>query len=381
MDTLEKDFSAHLFVGREAPCISLYQPTHRHHPANAQDPIRYRNLLKRLQQSLRQKYAAAETQSLLEPLMALADDHDFWTHGRDGLAVLAARDFFRVYRLQRRVPELAVAADSFHLKPLLRILQSADRFQVLGLSRDAVGLFEGDRDALDEIELAPEVPRTLVDALGEELTEPLIKVSSYGGAEGPGMRHGQGSRKDEIDVDAERYFRIVDRTVLEQHTQATGLPLLLAAVPDNQSLFRRLSRNPLLLEHGIDCDPWALDVDDIRRHAWRILEPRYVARLQTLIERFEAQSAVGQATDVLDRAAMAAASGRVATLLLEAERVIPGRIDPATGAFRRDDLLDPAIDDALDDLGQLVMEKGGEVVIVPPERMPTASGAAAIFRY
>jgi len=41
---------------------------------------------------------------------------------------------FRVYRLQRPVPELAIVADSFHTKPLLRILQSADRYQVLALT-------------------------------------------------------------------------------------------------------------------------------------------------------------------------------------------------------------------------------------------------------
>ena len=27
----------------EPPCLSLYQPTHRHHPDNLQDPIRFRN--------------------------------------------------------------------------------------------------------------------------------------------------------------------------------------------------------------------------------------------------------------------------------------------------------------------------------------------------
>ena len=27
------------------PCISLYQPTHRRHPDNQQDPIRFRNLV------------------------------------------------------------------------------------------------------------------------------------------------------------------------------------------------------------------------------------------------------------------------------------------------------------------------------------------------
>ncbi len=35
-------------------------------------------------------------------------------------------------------------------------------------------------------------------------------------------------------------------------------------------------------------------------------------------------------------------------------------------------------DDVLDDLGELVLRNGGEVAIVPAERVPTQSGLAAI---
>ena len=63
----------------------------------------------------------------------------------------------------------------------MRTVQSADRYQILGLNRQAIKLFEGNRDALDEVELAQGVPRTLTEALGEELTEPHHTVASYGG--------------------------------------------------------------------------------------------------------------------------------------------------------------------------------------------------------
>ena len=107
----------------EAPCLSLYQPTHRHHPDNQQDPIRFKNLVKTLEQSLRQKYPTREVRPLLQPFNVLASDRDFWNHTQDGLAVLCAPDQFRIYKLQRQVPELAIVANSFHIKPLLRIVQ------------------------------------------------------------------------------------------------------------------------------------------------------------------------------------------------------------------------------------------------------------------
>jgi len=91
----------------------------------------------------------------MEPFLALAEDSDFWNHTFDGLAVLGAKGIFRVYKLHRPVGELAVVADSFHTKPLMRILQSADRYHVLGVNRQEIKLFEGNRDALDEIQFAP----------------------------------------------------------------------------------------------------------------------------------------------------------------------------------------------------------------------------------
>jgi hypothetical protein len=118
---------------------------------------------------------------MLEPFLALSHDHSFWDHALDGLAVLGAQDLFRVYKLQRPVAEMAVVADSFHIKPLLRMLQSSDRYQVLGLSRTEFRLFEGNRDALDEVEPAGGIPLTMTETLGEQVTEPHQAVASYGG--------------------------------------------------------------------------------------------------------------------------------------------------------------------------------------------------------
>jgi hypothetical protein len=376
------DYLAGLLDAHEPPCLSLYQPTHRHHPDNQQDPIRFRNLVRAMEDSLRQKYPMREVQPLLEPFQALAGDHDFWNHTLDGMAVLGAPGMFRVYRLQRPVAELVIVADTFHLKPLMRILQSADRYQVLGLSRGEIKLFEGNRDALDQIELAQGVPQTITEALGEELTEPHLTVASYGtGASGPAMYHGYGARKDEIDRDAERFFRAVDRAILEHHSRPSGLPLLLAALPEHHALFRQVSHNPFLMAEAIDIHPDDLPIDALRDRAWRAVEPQYLARLAGLVEAFGEARSKGLGTDDLAQVAAAARAGRMATLLIEADRQVSGRMDAATGRIELGDLAHPEVDDLLDDLGKLVLKMGGQVVVVPAERMPTPTGLAAIYRF
>ena len=383
MDRFDKDYVAGLFRACEPPCLSLYQPTHRHRPENQQDPIRFQNLVKALEESLLQKYPRREIRTLLDPFLALAEDRDFWEHTLDGLSVLGARGVFRVYRLQRPVAELAVVADSFHTKPLLRMLQSADRYQVLGLSRQEIKLFEGNRDALDEIDPAPGIPRTIIEALGDELTEPHQTVASYGGVGGShsSMHHGQGGRESEVDIDAERFFRAVDRGILEHHSRPSALPLILATLPEHRQLFHQVSHNPFLMEEGIDIYPDVLPVDELRLRAWQVVEPHYLERLDGLIEEFGTAKAKDLGEEDVDRVAKAVVAGRVATLLVEADREVPGRIDAATGNIEFGDLADPEVDEVLDDLGELTLKMGGEVVVVPIERMPTNTGIAAIYRY
>ena len=394
--TLGRPDLAQLMSAREGPCVSIYQPTHRQHPDNQQDSIRFRNLLKQAAESLQHEYPAAAVDAALAPFHAFADDADFWNRATEGLAVFGAADLFHVVRLQRPVRELVIVATSFHVKPLLRIVQSADSFQVLALNQRDFRLYEGNRDALDELELAADVPRTATDVHGDDLPEPEGIAHSYGtgpaasgagsgrgtdGTKTGGMRHGHGSKSEVIDQQAERFFRAVDRGVIERHSKPSGLPLVLAALTQYHAPFRAVSHKALLIDSGVEINPEALTIDALRELAWQTMQPVLLQRLASLVERFGTARAGQLGDDRLPEAAAAAVAGRVAVLLLEADRHVPGRLDADTGEVHAGELAHPEVDDALDDLAEQVLRKGGEVVIVPAERMPSGSGLAAIYRY
>lgn len=383
-------------ASRGGPCVSIYQPTHRQHPDNQQDSIRFRNLIKQAADLLQHEHSARQIDSVLARFHALAEDADFWNHTTDGLAVFGAPDLFRTVRLQRPTSELAIVAGSFHVKPLLRIVQSTDRFQVLNINRHDIRLFEGNRDVLDEMDLAAEVPRTASDVLGDELPEPEGQAHSYGtgpaasgaganrgagGAKTGGMRHGHGSKSDVIDQQTERFFRAVDRAVIEHHSKPSGLPLILAALPEYHALFHSVSHNVQLIDSGIATDPEALTIDELRAGAWQVLEPVYLKRLADLVDRFGTARAAQLGDDRLPQVAEAAAAGRIETLLLEAQAQAPNRLDSTTGALQADELVHPDVDDMLDDLAEQVLRTGGEVVIAPAEQMPSTTGLAAIYRF
>lgn len=384
MELLTKELIQELLAADQAPCLSIYMPTHRQHPENLQDIILFKNLVRQMKESLLQKYSAGEVQKHLEPLETLADDSSTWNHTSDGLAVFSANGLFKVVSVHKSFEELALVADSFHTKPLRQYLQSLDHFHVLGLTLSDIRLFEGTRHSLTEVNLTADTPKTITEALGDELTDKHTTVASYGGSGGESspMRHGHGGRNDETEKDAERFFRVIANTIYEQYTKPSGWPLILAALTEHQSLFQKVNKNPLLLTKGIAINPSSVTPDKLAKMAWEIMEPEYKLKLDSLVALFEQARANGKGSDDYKEVAVAAVEGRVDTLLVEADRIIPVRItNLVTGNTQKKDMINPIVDDLLDDMGELVMKMGGQVMVLPTGKMPSETGLAAIFRY
>jgi hypothetical protein len=233
------------------------------------------------------------------------------------------------------------------------------------------------------------MPTTLTAALGDQLTESHQNVGVYGRRAGTGhLAHGGpasfpglGGRKDEVDKDAERFFQVIDREVLDRFSRPSGLPLILVALAENQAEFRRVSRNPFLQPEGVAKHPASLTPEQLRAEVWRVVEPKYLARLDRLTEDHRAAAAQGRAASGLDDVGQAAAAMRIGVLMVEAGRVVPGRFNPETGEVHPGRLEDPGVGDVIDDLAETVLRTGGEVVVAPAARMPTDTGMAATFRF
>jgi hypothetical protein len=384
MKKLNKKFVQELLNSEYKLCLSLYMPTHRSHPENLQDVIRYKKLVSVLEDSLSQKYASKEVKQYLEPFESLVENEEFWNHTLDGIAVFGAKDYFETVNLQMPVNELAIAADSFHTKPLRNYLQSVDHYHILGLSLHEIKLFEGNRHSLAEVDLHDDVAKNIEEALGDELTDKHTTVASYGGTggESSNMHHGHGSKKDEVEIDAERFFRVVANDIFENYSKPQGCPLILAALSEHHNLFQKVNKNPALLENGIKINPLSVSIEKLKEMAWEIVEPNYHQKLNDLAEQFGQARANGKGSDEIKEVAVAAVEGRVDTLLVEENRIIPIRVtNLITGNTQNKDIDNPRVDDLLDDLGELVLKMGGNVIVMPQNKIPSKTGLAAIFRY
>lgn len=384
MATLTEKQLDTLLGHHEPPVFSLYMPTHRTHPDNAQDPDVFKKLVQQFE-PVRAEYVRDKAiQNIFSEFEALAGDYQFWQHTREGLAVFATRESFDVYRLRKKVQPLAVVADSAHTKPLLKYLQSNDRYHVLVLTTNTAQLFEGDRYQLDEIDLSEEsIPESMIDALDHELRDLHATLAAYRTATGKKWDTAQnhGLKKTDLDNDIEQFFRAVDRAVMAKYSIPTRLPLILASLPEHQHIFRRISRNKQLLEEGIKTNAAALSETELREAAWQVFAPHYDKRLEDIIGEYRQATTKRLGADQLDEIVKDAFDGKVAAVLLEEDRVIRGRIVDRNNVLYHTDETDHPVDDVLDDLAELVLRFGGEVWVVPKSKMPSETGAASINRF
>jgi len=378
---LVKDFPNPIIFEEQEPCISLYQTTYRHSPESQQNMIMFKNLLQKVEDELGQKYRKAEILAMMEALYELKSDKGFWENALDSVAVLANPNKCIVYKLVIPVQNLAVVADSFHIKPLIRAFQTADQYHVLSLSGSVFSLFEGNQYGLKEIKLPEEISTNIKDILGREHTGGFLNHSPYKGEGGNPMYHGQGGKKDEVDLDMEKYFRYVDKTITKNYSLHSKLPVVLVALSEHQGLFRKISDNPYLLKEGIKAYSDSLAADQLREETWKLIQPIFEQNTNKMIESYEKAKLDSQASDNITKIAVAAAEKKIKTLIVEADKIIPGKFYEESGRLEFGDFDAPEYGDMLDNLIKFVIKNKGEVIVLPKEDMPTDTGIAAVFRF
>lgn len=130
----------------------------------------------------------------------------------------------------------------------------------------------------------------------------------------------------------------------------------------------------------------------MREAAWQAVGPYFEERLRALVEAYgEARGhghGHGRALDQLEETATTLAAGRVGTLLPEANRRIPGSVDAAEGTVlpylqepQGSGAASAGAADVLEELAEAAVRTGAEVIVLEADRMPSRSGAAAVFRH
>lgn len=369
----------HLLSLRTEPCISLFLGLPRHGPELAKAPVRFRALVRQAEALLGERYGARRVKELLAPLAGLSEATDVFSAGPEGFAAFRAEGLFETYRLWPSPPEGVVVADSFHVKPLLRCLQNRHRYLVLALGSRRAALFEGSERGLVP-RVVPGLPRS-ADGTGPAEAggrggSPRAGAGAASPGPGKAPGEGDGARREEL----LRFFRAVDAALGE--VLGDDMPIVVAGAAPLLPLFREACSHPA--RHGEGVEGAVDDVGTEELHARTLPAARKAldARDAALGDDFRRQLDRGLAADVLTRVAEAAVGGRVRRLLVADGRRLFGRVDRTNGEVTlHAGQTGPQDDDVLDDLAEIVLARGGEVLVLDPARIPGEAAAAATFRW
>ncbi len=372
----------HQIAERHSPtCVSIYLPTHRAGPEVQQDPIRLKNLV-----AIASSELAAlglrrdEVDDLMAPASALVPDADFWSHGERGLAVLISPEDTRIFHLGEAPEEVAVVADRFHVKPLLRSVSAGEVFWILAISQNRIRLLQGGPTAASEVALG-EIPDSLASALWFEDRE--RQIQSHGSARVGAGRvsatfHGHGLGKDTRHADLAQFLRVVDDGVC--HVVEDGSePIVLAGVERDLTAYREVSRSRALVEEAVtgNCDH--LSPDDLHARAWPLVKGRFESDRIRVEEAIRAESS--PVTDDLVEIHTAAEQGRVEAVIVALDIQLWGRTPNGDRSIVLHETRESGDRDLLDALAIETMEHGGAVHAVPGPQVPRDAPAVALLRW
>ena len=371
----------------EAPCVSIYMPTHRAGRETRQGPIMLANLLREARaQGAAQGMPSEAIQAVLvragRLLDADAQAASFWQHQQDGLAILLTQETASYARLPCSFEPVVVVGTRLYRKPLLP-LRGDVPFTLLAFSQNRVRLFRGSRWDLQQ-PARNDLPTSMAEALSMDDPEKSLQHHGYSTPSGSqSVFHGQGigTNDERHKDDLERFFRKLDAALLDSAVDRER-PLVLAAVDYMTTMYRSVSKHPDILQSTVAGNPDELTQRELHNAAWQCVQPRLRKRHQEAVRNLRAQLGSGNASDELTTIVRGAHNGRVEDLFvhLGIERFgaqADGTSNPAVDVDRK-----PGDVDLLDVAADATLRAGGNVhVLRETDDVKVPDGLAATFRY
>ena len=385
LSVISQDEIRDLLQHADRPCVSIYMPTIRAGTEAQQNPIRFKNLLRTVQERLEEQgMRPAEGAELLMPMRELVDDQTFWQTQSDGLAVFFSPGTFRAFRIPGEVNELAVVENRFHLKPLFSLLNSDERFYILAISLKNIRLIAATRHRAEEIELPPDVPRSFEEALGP-LTRNYTQLQNSSPTRTVSRTtifHGHGTAEDDLKAEIQQFFNLADKALLKHMDR--DLPVVLAGVEYLLPRYKGTTEHPRVLDEGLTGNADGLSPSELRDMALEIVEPLLNEDRRKATERYGDLTGAGRASHSYEEILPAAHDGRVDTLFVARGVRLWGAYDVQGRKARLQEDQERqrnTSEDLLDLAAVQTFLNGGKVFAVPQQEVPNGQAMAAIFRY
>ncbi len=339
------------------PCVSILLPTYRTAPDNQKNAIRIRNLVREAEERLLGEFPKRDITPLIGKMQALANNIDI-SRTLDGLGLFISKDFAEKVDLPFRVRERVIIDKAFATRDIIKSVNRGTRYYLLAITAQKARLMSCFRD--DAVEISDGFP------VENDMEFAQFNLSDL-------------SREKKKKL--KEFYNNVDKRVLEI-IKKDPEKLVLAGVEKNLSLYREVADNKDIILTQLSGNFDNASVHDLGKKAWpKVKEKMQEVRNEALEDLNKAVSN-GKYASGLSQVWNFTSQGRTGLLLIEEDYHQPAKLENQnTLTFLHKPQGNGTMDDAVDEVAELAINKGGRVLFVENGSLKEHEKIAAILRY
>lgn len=299
-----------------------------------------------------------ELRKFHEPLHTLLEDARILQDIKGNIGIFRNENSFRILNIPIDIEPSCQVATSFHVKPLLRWLQGDQDFLFLGIEKEAAHLYLGNLYSFK-----------LVDSI---YFDDFIKSKKP-------LKDDNKVKKEKIVLKNHEIFYLI-REWIAQMTQTSKPQLFIAAEISYIKQLNRVLKYKNLIKTPIATEFDQKLVKDIFTKIRRNIKQEAHKNFENALQEFRFAEQEGRTSKNIFQISKAVVKGRVRKLIVTDELSIFGKIDYQSGGLAIHPIdMDHEDDCILDDLAQMVLSQGGEVIVAKRDEIPKGRPIVAIL--
>lgn len=300
-----------------------------------------------------------ERNKFLGPLDSLLVDARIFKKMKGNIGIFRNQDSFVVINIPIEIETFFQVASTFHVKPLLKWLQVDQEFLLLGFKKDSAHLYQGSQDSF-------------------KLIDSIILPDSFENRE---------SLRSYLSVKEMRQLKKKENETFAwlsewvTHITKNSTPKLFIA--GDRIFIEGMKENfkyDNLVKTAVANSFGDHNLLDICISIRKILKMHSKICIEKALKEFHIADNENKSCRNIFQISKAVVEGRVRKLIITDDINVFGSIDKSTGLLSIHPFdLDHEDDDVLDDLAQMVLSQGGEVVIASRQEIPKSLPILAIL--
>lgn len=222
----------------DSPAVSIVIPTKIAGDYEV-NRIRWKNELSEVYKKLEKQ--SIEKTSFLKQADELLDNSEFWANQSSGLAGYFSKTKSEIINLVDTPKATNVVHDKFLTTPILLSKINKQRVFLLTLSQNEVRFFEAVNSGIFPVKINDLVPPNKEEALYLDVQKETLKPTGHG-------LSSTNHFKDKSNIRIEQYFKMIDDG-LWPILEGEKVPLVIGAVEEHHSVYRKLSRYKHISSH------------------------------------------------------------------------------------------------------------------------------------